>query len=53
MRSVAECGAVAAAPMRDAALMEGALLHHLHSALFRKGGRSKLGKYVLIMVFDT
>lgn len=30
----AECGAAAAAPMREAALREGALLRHLHLALF-------------------
>jgi hypothetical protein len=39
MRAIAECGAAAAAPMRDAALREGALLHHLQLALFAAGGR--------------
>jgi DnaJ family protein C protein 13 len=37
MRAIAECGAAAAAPMRDAALREGALLHHLQLALFAAG----------------
>jgi hypothetical protein len=39
MRAIAECGAAAAAPMRDAALREGALLHHLQLALFAAGER--------------
>ncbi|GIM04041.1 hypothetical protein Vretimale_8678, partial [Volvox reticuliferus] len=34
MRAVAESGAAAAAPMRQAALRHGAVLHHLHAALF-------------------
>ncbi len=33
MRAIAEGGAAAAEPMRDAALAEGAILHHLHAAL--------------------
>ncbi len=37
MRAVAESGAAAAAPMRAAALRHGALLHHLHAALFAGG----------------
>lgn len=37
MRGVAGCGPGAAAPMRDAALREGALLHHLNQALFGSG----------------
>lgn len=52
MRSVAECGAVAAAPMRDAALREGALLHHLFIALFGKGFRSKLSKDLVALWAD-
>lgn len=43
MRAIAECGAVAAAPMRDAALREGALLHHLQLALFAAGGPCRVG----------
>lgn len=42
MRAIAECGAAAAAPMRDAALREGALLHHLQLALFASGNCSDL-----------
>jgi hypothetical protein len=42
MRAIAECGAAAAAPMRDAALREGALLHHLQLALFAAGERLRL-----------
>jgi DnaJ family protein C protein 13 len=38
MRAIAERGAAAAAPMRDAALREGAILHHLQLALFASGG---------------
>lgn len=37
MRAIAECGAAAAAPMREAALREGAVLHHLYLALFAPG----------------
>ncbi len=37
MRAIAERGAAAAAPMRVAALREGALLHHLQLALFSEG----------------
>lgn len=37
MRAIAERGASAAAPMRDAALREGAILHHLQLALFASG----------------
>jgi hypothetical protein len=37
MRAIAERGAAAAAPMRDAALREGAILHHLQLALFASG----------------
>ena len=33
MQAIAEGGAAAAAPMREAALTEGALLHHLSTAL--------------------
>jgi DnaJ family protein C protein 13 len=39
MRAIAERGAAAAAPMRDAALREGAILHHLQLALFASGAR--------------
>ncbi|GMH45130.1 hypothetical protein BSKO_13087 [Bryopsis sp. KO-2023] len=49
MRSVAECGAAAAAPMRDSALREGALLHHLFAALFGKGPRNKLGRELVAL----
>lgn len=42
MRAIAERGAAAAAPMRDAALREGALLHHLQLALFTSGKRLNL-----------
>jgi DnaJ family protein C protein 13 len=38
MRAIAERGAAAAAPMRQAALREGALLTHLQLALFASGG---------------
>ncbi|KAF8069423.1 GRV2 [Scenedesmus sp. PABB004] len=44
MRSIAECGAAAAAPMRDAALREGALLHHLSIALFSSGDKAQLSQ---------
>lgn len=37
MRAIAQRGATAAAPMRDAALREGALLQHLQLALFASG----------------
>lgn len=37
MRAIAERGAAAAAPMRDAALREGAVLQHLQLALFATG----------------
>jgi DnaJ family protein C protein 13 len=40
MRAIAECGSAAAAPMRDAALREGALLQHLNLALFAAGADS-------------
>jgi DnaJ family protein C protein 13 len=43
MRAVAERGAAAAAPMRDAALREGALLQHLQLALFAAGERGVNG----------
>lgn len=33
MRAVAEGGASAAGPLREAALAEGAMLHHLHVAV--------------------
>jgi DnaJ homolog subfamily C member 13 len=33
MRAVAEGGAAAAGPLREAALAEGAMLHHLHTAV--------------------
>ena len=33
MRAIAEGGTAAAAPMREAALTQGALLHHLHTAV--------------------
>jgi DnaJ family protein C protein 13 len=39
MRAVAESGATAAMPMREAALREGAFLHHLTLAIFAKGQR--------------
>jgi hypothetical protein len=39
MRAIAERGAAAAAPMRDAALREGAVLQHLQLALFASGAR--------------
>lgn len=52
MRSVAECGAVAAAPMRDAALREGALLHHLSVALFGKGSRNILSRELVALWAD-
>lgn len=52
MRSVAECGAVAAAPMRDAALREGALLHHLNVALFGKGSRNTLSRELVALWAD-
>lgn len=42
MRAIAERGAAAAAPMRDAALREGALLHHLQLALFATGAGARL-----------
>ncbi|WIA30400.1 hypothetical protein OEZ86_000485 [Tetradesmus obliquus] len=44
MRAIAECGAAAAAPMRDAALREGALLHHLQLALFAAGEKAQLSQ---------
>jgi len=39
MRAIAERGAAAAAPMRDAALREGAVLQHLQLALFATGAQ--------------
>lgn len=39
MRAIAESGASAALPMREAALREGAFLHHLIPASFGKGHR--------------
>jgi hypothetical protein len=42
MRAIAERGAAAAAPMRDASLREGALLHHLQLALFATGVRERV-----------
>lgn len=39
MRAIAETGASAAMPMREAALREGAFLHHLSVAMFAKGPR--------------
>lgn len=36
MRAFAESGATAAAPMREVALSEGALLHHLYIGLSEK-----------------
>ncbi|WIA10346.1 hypothetical protein OEZ85_010538 [Tetradesmus obliquus] len=44
MRAIAECGAAAAAPMRDAALREGSLLHHLQLALFAAGEKAQLSQ---------
>lgn len=41
MRAIAECGAAAAAPMREASLREGAILQHLHRALY--GPKAKAG----------
>ncbi len=38
MRAIAERGAAAAAPLRDAALREAALLRHLRLALFSPAG---------------
>ncbi|KAK9868448.1 hypothetical protein WJX84_004951 [Apatococcus fuscideae] len=37
MRAIAEGGTAAAAPMREAALTQGALLHHLHTAVLSQG----------------
>jgi hypothetical protein len=44
MRAIAECGAAAAAPMREASLREGALLQHLHRALFGPRARAGLSR---------
>lgn len=44
MRAIAECGVSAAQPMRQAALREGAVLHHLHLALFASGVRGSLSR---------
>lgn len=44
MRAIAECGSATAAPMRLAALREGALLHHLLLALYGKGNQSQLSR---------
>lgn len=44
MRAVAQVGASGAAPMRDAALKEGALLQHLHQALFAVGPKAALSQ---------
>ncbi|KAK9809260.1 hypothetical protein WJX72_012293 [[Myrmecia] bisecta] len=52
MRSVAESGANAAAPMRDAALTEGALLHHLCMGLASKGPRAKLSQDLVALWAD-
>ena len=47
MRCVAECGATTAAPMREAALREGALLLHLKKALFTPGARAALSQQLV------
>lgn len=39
VRAIAESGATAALPMREAALREGAFLRHLSSSLFATGQR--------------
>jgi DNAJ protein RME-8 N-terminal len=44
MRAVAEGGTAAAAPMREAALAEGAMLHHLLLAISGHGSRAKLSQ---------
>ncbi|KAK3252934.1 hypothetical protein CYMTET_37788 [Cymbomonas tetramitiformis] len=54
MRSVAEGGKQAAAPMRDAALREGALLPHLQIALFDPpGDRRELSRNLIALWVDS
>eukprot|EP00951_Prasinocladus_malaysianus_P038223 scaffold417941_cov41-Prasinocladus_malaysianus.AAC.1 len=53
MRAIAETGATTAAPMREAALREGAFLHHLNSAVFTRGGhRAQLSRDLVALWAD-
>jgi DnaJ family protein C protein 13 len=54
MQAVAEGGATAAAPMREAALAEGAVLHHLLSALGPASApRTQLSRHVVALWADA
>mmetsp|Transcript_48085 Transcript_48085/g.121362 ORF Transcript_48085/g.121362 Transcript_48085/m.121362 type:complete len:1147 (+) Transcript_48085:107-3547(+) len=52
MRAIAESGASAALPMREAALREGAFLHHLIPASFGKGHRAQLSRDLVSLWAD-
>jgi DnaJ family protein C protein 13 len=52
MRAVAEGGAAAAAPMREAALVEGAVLHHLLGALGPPSARARLSRELVALWSD-
>ncbi|KAL0040215.1 hypothetical protein WJX77_000548 [Trebouxia sp. C0004] len=52
MRAVAEGGVLAAAPMREAALMEGALLSHLLLATTQTGARGRLSQDLVALWVD-
>lgn len=53
MRTIADGGAGAAAPMREAALAEGAVLHHLLKALGPSGERAKLSRDLVAVWADA
>jgi DnaJ family protein C protein 13 len=52
-RGVADCGAAAATPMREASLREGALLLHLRRALFTLGARTALSQQLVASWCDA
>ncbi len=54
MQAIAEGGATAAAPMREAALAEGAVLHHVLSALGpARAPRTQLSRHVVALWADA
>jgi DnaJ family protein C protein 13 len=54
MQAIAEGGATAAAPMRDAALAEGAVLHHVLRALgLASAPRTQLSRHVVALWADA
>lgn len=52
MRTITEHGAGSAAPMREAALQEGALLHHFKKALFLSEGRALISRELVACWVD-